>query len=341
MKPKAIVAPSFREMTEIFDLTTLERLHGLVDVQWGRNGPMPQQLFHEATQEATAVIFGTWHYGTDAIVQAGPSLRQVFEVAGTHDHPDLDYDECFERGMTIGGCAPAFASAVAEHALALSLAAGRLIVEGDAGFRTGHERWLHDGNIGATTHFGKKIGFVGAGGLSRALQQLLLPFGVEFLAYDPWLGPTKLGERGLKPAGLQALFSESDIIFVLAVPTAENAGLVSRELMEMLTPEKILVVVSRAHLVDFDAMTELVLAGRFRVATDVFPQEPLEAGHPLRRAKGAVLSAHKAGAIPEALLEIGRMVVDDLELLLAGETPTRMQYATREMLAALRGDGAR
>ena len=337
MKPKAIVAPFFRTMEEIFDAPTLKRLHELVEVVWGRDEPMPPELFAEASQDASAIVFGWWEYGVDAIANAGSSLRYVFEVAGTHDHPDLDYATCFERGIVVGGCAPAFAPAVAEHALALSLAAGRLIVEGDNGFRSGDERWLHEGNEGAVTHYGKTFGFVGAGGLSRSLQPFLVPFGGRFLAYDPWLGDEALVERGIEPVGLEQLFADSDIVFVLAVPTPDNAGLVSRELMELLTPDNILVVVSRAHLVDFDAMTELALQGRFKAATDVFPTEPLAVDHPIRGAIGVVLSAHRAGPIPEACLDIGRMVVDDLELLLAGEEPRRMQYATPEMIQGLSG----
>jgi len=136
---------------------------------------------------------------------------------------------------------------------------------------------------------------------------------------------------------LRILLSVSDVVFVLAVPTPRNWHMVSRELMERLRPDAILTLVSRAHLVDFDAMTELVSNGRFRAAIDVFPREPLEGDHLGRTAPGTVLSAHRAGAIPEALQEIGRMVVDDLEALLAGESPARMQYATPEMIAGIRG----
>ena len=71
------------------------------------------------------------------------------------------------------------------------------------------------------------------------------------------------------------------------------------------------------------------------MAIDVFPQEPFDPGHRIRQATNAVFSAHRAGAIPEALLEIGRMVVDDLEELLRGGTALRMQYATDEMVARL------
>ena len=70
-------------------------------------------------------------------------------------------------------------------------------------------------------------------------------------------------------------------------------------------PGAVLVLISRAHVVDFDALTELVLAGRFKAAIDVFPVEPLPLDHPIRRAPNAVLSGHRAGSVPEGLREIG------------------------------------
>ncbi len=335
MKPKLVLAPAFRAAGDIFTSADLARLRNLADVVWGADEPMPQAEFDEALADATAVVFGWWTYGRDSIAQAGPNLRYVFEVAGTLDHPDLDYATCFERDIAVASCAPAFAPAVAEMALALSLASGRLITTGDAEFRAGTERWLEAGNEGAVSHWGKTFGFVGAGGISRRLQALLAPFGGRFVAYDPWLDPAVLAERNVEGVHLDTLFRTSDIIYVLALPTPDNEAMVGRELMELLQPHQLLVVVSRAHLVDFDAMTELVLAGRFRAATDVFPSEPFDPDHPIRRAPGAVLSAHKAGPIPEAMFDIGRMVVDDLHVHLTGEGSLRMQYATPDFVRGL------
>jgi phosphoglycerate dehydrogenase-like enzyme len=336
VKPKVVVAPDFRGMAEIFDAATLARLEGMADVVWGRDGPMPQAEFEAALADATALVFGTWHYGPDAVAGAGDSLRFVYEVAGGLAHPGFDYETCFERGIEVGGCAPAFGPAVAEMALALTLDAARLVSQGDRAFRVGEERWLHAGNEGAVTLFGKTFGFLGAGGLSASLQKLLEPFGGRFIAYDPWLDPARLAERSIEAVGLQELFSRSDVVFVLAVPTPQNRQLVSRELMGLLGPLDILAVISRSHLVDFEALTDLVLDGRFRLAIDVFPREPLDRDHRIRRVPNAVFSAHRAGAIPEALHEIGVMVVADLEAGLAGREPTRMQYATPDLIARLR-----
>ena len=126
------------------------------------------------------------------------------------------------------------------------------------------------------------------------------------LRYDPWLTDAYLRDEGVEPTSLRELLETSRVIFVLATPTSENQALLSRELLELVPADAVLVLVSRAHVVDFDALTELVLAGRFRAAIDVYPAEPLAPDHPIRTAPGAVLSPHRAGLVQEALWEIGQ-----------------------------------
>jgi phosphoglycerate dehydrogenase-like enzyme len=116
------------------------------------------------------------------------------------------------------------------------------------------------------------------------------------------------------------------------VPSPENRALLDQAHLNRMPPDSVLVLISRAHLVDFDALTERVLAGQLRAAIDVFPTEPLPKDHPIRQAPGAVLSAHRAGSVREGLTEIGQAVVDDLEAILAGLPPRRMQQAAPELI---------
>lgn len=337
-KPRVLLTPHFRQMDEVFDEETDTRLHDLAEVVWGTDDPMPEDEFLTALGDIDALVFGTWHYGADGIHQAGSRLQAVLEVAGGHSHPDLDYAYLFERDIPIGSCAPAFGPAVAEMALALTLAAARRVVDSDRGFRSGTERYLHDGNDGAFSLYGRTVGFIGCGGLARGLQPLLEPFGVTILGYDPWIPTEELAARGIRGvSSLEEIMGTCDVVYVLAVPTASNGGMISDELMRRLRPSDILVIVSRAHVVDFEAMTDLLLEKRFRAGIDVFPTEPLAPDHPIRGAGNAVLAAHLAGALPEALLEIGRMVVDDLEAIFNGRPAARMQYATPAQRAGLIG----
>ena len=107
-KPRVILAPSFRQVDEIFDDRSLERLHDLSTVVWGRDEPMPTDHFLDEVPNASAVVFGTWTFG-DALEQAGPDVKAVLEVAGGHHHPELDYPLALGRGFHVGSCAPAFA----------------------------------------------------------------------------------------------------------------------------------------------------------------------------------------------------------------------------------------
>ena len=69
-------------------------------------------------------------------------------------------------------------------------------------------------------------------------------------------------------------------------------------------------------------------AGSLLAAVDVWPTEPVPPDHHARALDGLVLSAHRAGGIPEAFASIGDMVVDDLAQIARGLPPVRMQVAS-------------
>ena len=94
--------------------------------------------------------------------------------------------------------------------------------------------------------------------------------------------------------------------------------------------------VFRIIVVDFDVLTEMLVEGCFKAAIDVYPEEPLPLDHPIRELSNVILSSHRAGAIGEALYNIGRMVTNDLEAILQGLVPQEMQIAQPEYIQ-LRG----
>jgi phosphoglycerate dehydrogenase-like enzyme len=327
-KPVVIVDPNFRTMDEAFSPADKARLYELADVVWGRDDPMPQDAFLAALPDAEVIICADWRYG-DVLAQA-PNLRAIIVISGAFPL-DLDYDYCYTHQIRVLSVAPSFARQVAEMTLGLALAATRDIAKGDRAMRRGDEPYLHEGNVGTFMLYDQPVGIIGYGSIARALHPLLAPFNVRIGVYDPWLGENYLRRLGVEPQPLDRLMAESKVVFVLAAPTVENKAMLSRDLLELLQENAVLVLASRAHVVDFDTMTELVLAGRFKVATDVFPTEPLAADHPIRRAENAVLSAHRAGSVREGLWEIGEMVVDDLETILQGFPPRRLQNAEPEL----------
>ncbi|MEM9607477.1 MAG: NAD(P)-dependent oxidoreductase [Actinomycetota bacterium] len=332
-RPAVIVDPAFRRVDEIFDEATWATLHERFEVLWGRDEPMPTEHLLEALPRADAIVYADWRHGVVALDES--PVRAVLEVAGGFEEHGLGLVGLVERGVRVGSCAPSFGRVVAEMALALALAGRRGVVAADRAMRERTERWLHDGNRTNATLVGATVGFVGAGGISVRLQELLEPFRVRILAYDPPAGDAALRARGIEPVELDALLNRADVVFVLAAPTPENRHLLDATRLGRLRSDQLLVLVSRAHLVDFAAMTELVTAGRFAVATDVFPNEPLGSDHPIRDAERAICVPHLAGALPDALLDIGRSVLADLTAIFDGGTPDAMQYLGPDNLAGL------
>ncbi len=331
-----ILRPAPQRVARIFAPAALERLHRdyeVVDLEDVADGADFDAAFDAALPRAFAIV-GQPDLPAARLERAA-GLRAVLNVEGNF-FPNVDYDACFRRGIHVLGCGPAYAQAVAEYALGLAIDLARGISREDRAFREGRERYVTAGNADAILLRHGRIGLVGYGNLGRALHRLLVPFEATIRAFDPWLPASTLREAGLVPSTLAEVLANSDIVFVLATVTAESERLIGPAELDLLPPAARLVLVSRAAVIDLDALLERVAAGRLLAAIDVWPAEPVPADDPARRLDGLVLSAHRAGGIPAAFLEIGEMVLDDLDQVRAGLPPVRMQPAARELVTRYR-----
>jgi phosphoglycerate dehydrogenase-like enzyme len=182
------------------------------------------------------------------------------------------------------------------------------------------------------------IGLVGFGQLGRALRRLLEGFRPRLLVHDPWLPAATIAEEGCEAVGLDDLLARSDVVFLLAGVTKDNPGFIDAAALRRMRDGAILVLASRAAIVDFPAL--VAEAGRLRIATDVFPQEPIPADDPVR-SSAVLLSPHRAGGIPAAFHDIGERVLDDLALILADLPPVRLQRAQRQTVGLMRSTAGR
>ena len=152
--------------------------------------------------------------------------------------------------------------------------------------------------------------------------------------YDPWLPEREILLHDCKPASLDEVLSSSDAVFVFATVTSENQGFLGRELA-FIRSGGIFMLMSRAGVVDFEALTDAARSGHLKVATDVFPEEPFR-GIIRFEMPNVVLSAHRSGGIQEAFYEIGRMVLADVELLVRGLPPLSCRVAQPETVSRFR-----
>jgi phosphoglycerate dehydrogenase-like enzyme len=265
-----------------------------------------------------------------------PNLRAIFNVESNF-LPNIDYAECHRRGIPVLSTAPVFAKPVAEMALCMALSLARRVHEADASMRAGTETLYGEGdNQDSILLHDRPVALVGCGNVGRALLPLLRPFGGEILVCDPWIPRNVLAEMKVTPASLEECFSRAAAVFLLAAVTTENAGKIGRAHFELMQKGGIVVLASRAAVVNFDELLEAAASGRIRAGIDVWPEEPIPAGHRARRTPNTLLQAHRAGNIPEIWPWMGQIVAGDLEDILQGRPPTRCQKAVLETVLKLR-----
>ena len=331
-KPLILSAPAPRSLDLIFTDTARSDLHARYEVA---------EIAPEAINDLDAATLGRARYiiGQPAFSQATlvqmANLRCIFNVESNLIN-NMPYDYLFERGIHVVTTGAVFAEPVAEIGLAMALCLARDVVEADVAFREGRELWGGDGNRSARLLSHSNIGIIGFGDLGRALTRLLAGFRANIAVYDPWLPPSLLRDAGVTPATLDDVLSTSDTIFVVASVTTDNRGFLNAAAFAKMQPGSRFILLSRADVVDFDDLIAAVRSGHITAASDVYPEEPLPADHPVRSLKGFLRSAHRAGALDSAFKKMGDMVLEDMRLLDRNLPPLRCKRAERETVAFLR-----
>lgn len=332
-KPLVLLDPHPRTLGAIFRPEARARLEALADVVAHDAGPMPERMV-EAHLDRVEILIGQTAFDAARLARA-PRLRAIVNVE-TNFTDDLDYAACFARGVHVLTPGSAFADAVAEAALGMAIDLARGITAADRAMRAGTETYGLEGNAGAFRLAGSTVGILGYGDLGRAFHALLAPFRCQVLAHDPWVPDYLIARAGAAPVGLETLLSTARTIAVFAGVTAENEGFLDRAKLALIRPDASFLLMSRAAVVDFAAFVDFVRAGRFRAATDVFPAEPVAPDDPVRRVEGLLLSAHRTGGMPDALLDIGDQTLADVELILRGLPPMVCRRAQRETVGRMR-----
>ena len=326
-----LLDPHPRRLGRIFDEPTKRRLERLGRVIWHDGSPASAEHIEKYLPETIALI------GQSSLDKArldrAPHLRAVFTVESNF-LPNIDYAECDRRWIPVLSTAPVYARPVAELVLAMAISLARRMHEADAALRVGKE-FKGDNHDSFLLH-GKPLAIVGLGNTGRALLPLLRSFSPEILVHDPWISPTVLRELDVIPASLDECFARARVVFLLAAVTNENAGQIGARQFASMAKGSVVILASRAALVNFPELLDAARRGHIRAGIDVWPEEPIPANEPGRNVPNTLVQAHRCGSVPEIQPLIGQFVVDDLENILAGRAPQRCQRAVLETVSKLR-----
>ncbi|WP_328498736.1 hydroxyacid dehydrogenase [Streptomyces sp. NBC_00414] len=230
----------------------------------------------------------------EEVLRAAPRLRAVVHTAGSvRGHVT---QACWERGIEVSSAAAANALPVAEYTLAMILLAGKQVLERARDFRVSRTRdnWLRTSR-GIGNHR-STVGILSASLIGRRVIELLRPHDIEVLLHDPYVSDGDAAELGVERVELPELFARCDTVSVHTPLLPTTRGLVGRDLIEAMPAGAMLINTSRGAVVDQEALTDAVLAGRIRAVLDVTDPEVLPADHPLWDCEDALITPHLAGS---------------------------------------------
>lgn len=332
-KPTVICDPWPRSLDLMFTPEDRAKLESMVTLITSDERHMPASMIDQYLPEAS-FLMGTTAMPAERLRQA-KNLKAILNVEGNF-LDNVDYEYCFREGIHVLAISPVFAEVVAEMALGMAISLGRGIHTADRAFHEGCEEWGLASNQGTTLLHRAPVGLIGFGDLARSFLPLVRPFGGEITVFDPWLPDWMIEQAGCKVASLDQVLSTSRYLFVFATVTAENEGFLGAHEFARMPKGANLILVSRAAVVDFDALMDAVSSGHIRAATDVLPEEPTPVDHRVRSIDGFLLSAHRAGAIDDVFKQIGPMLLGDMDLMIRGLPPVGLKRAQRETVSQLR-----
>ncbi len=258
-----------------------------------------------------AVLTGG-HIGLAPEIAAALPALEIVAVNGV-GFDKVDLDQARSRGFRVTNTPDVLTDDVADFAIGLTIALARKIPAGERYIRDG--KWAGGEMPLGRKVSGKRVGILGMGRIGRAIARRFEAFGCA-IAYT-----------GRKPQDLpydyhptaEALAADCEILVVAAAATPETFHAVNARVLGALGPRGMLVNIARGSLVDEAALIAALDEGRIAgAALDVFENEP-EVPAVLLDRPDVVVAPHIGAATVETRLDIGRLVIANLDAHFAGK----------------------
>ena len=242
--------------------------------------------------------------GLKVIARAGVGLDNVEIPAAT------------AAGVMVVNAPTSNIVSAAELAIGLLLASARFISPAHAALRNG--KWARSKYTGAEV-FEKTLGIVGFGRIGQLVAARMQAFGMDVVAYDPYLQPARAAQLNVRLVELDELLKISDFITIHLPKTKETANLIGTDALKKVKPTVRIINAARGGVLDEAALYEALKEGRVGGAgLDVFATEPCT-DSPLFELDNVVATPHLGASTDEAQERAGIAVAVSVRKALSGE----------------------
>jgi D-3-phosphoglycerate dehydrogenase len=250
--------------------------------------------------DADALIVRSAVQADAALLEHAPKLRVIGRAGVGVDN--IDTAAATHRGIVVMNTPGANAVAVAELTLGLMIAMARSIPKANMSMHSGV--WDKKSLQGSELR-GKTLGIVGLGRIGLEVARRAAAFGMELIAYDPFLAPVIARENGVILTSLDQVFNSADYLTLHVGLTTQTEGMINSHSLAIMKPGVRIINCARGELIVDEALADGLKSGKVAgAALDVFHKEPLK-DSVFFAMPNVLLSPHIAGATDEAQEAIG------------------------------------
>ncbi|WP_340004170.1 phosphoglycerate dehydrogenase [Paenibacillus sp. FSL K6-0276] len=233
---------------------------------------------------------------TDKIIEAGKNLKVIGRAGVGVDNIKLD--AATKCGVVVINAPDGNTITTCEHAFAMMMALARHIPQAYA--KTIGGTWDRKTFLGVELR-GKTLGVLGMGRIGSEVAKRAKAFGMEILAYDPFLTAERAEKLEVKQASVDDVVRGADFITVHTPLTPETRHMISRPQFEVMKKGMRIINCARGGIIDEMALVEAIDNGIVAgAAFDVFEKEPPQADHPFLSHPKIIVTPHLGASTVEA-----------------------------------------
>jgi phosphoglycerate dehydrogenase-like enzyme len=315
----------------VYPAPIFDEINQLVDVYAPIQSPDVIQQNPDILKDVD-IIFSSWTCPTidQQFLNVAPNLKVVFYGAGSIKK--VVTDAFWEHGVQITHAANANGVVVAQYTLGQILMSLKGVWSHMQATRRDQTFTKQTGFAGLSK---STVGIIGLGMIGRHVRQLLQPFDLNIIAYDPYASQETADELGVQLVDLDTIFKESHVVSLHAPWTPETVGIINGKHFASMRQNATFINTARGALVREDEMID-VLRDRqdiFALLDVTYPEPPVK-GSPLYTLPNVVLTPHIAGVIEQnETATMGQVMLDELQQYLNDE-PLKWEV-TRERLKTM------
>lgn len=228
----------------------------------------------------------------------------------------IDVEAATARGVIVMNTPGANAIAAAEYTLALLLALSRDVIPAHNALARG--AWERSGHTGLQL-YGKTLGLIGLGRVGRRVAERALAFGMDVIAFDPYVAEAQISDLRVKLVGLEEVLTRSDFVSLHCAVTPETHQIISNKALAIMKPGVRVLNIAHGSMIDEAALADAIGRGSVRAAAvDVFAVEP-PGSSPLIGLPQVIHTPHLGDATVEAQRDLSSQIVQQVLDALRGE----------------------